>query len=123
MLRFELSSGQTSECEWEFQSSDEHKAGWEESYLPDLNINKDGNWKVSSSVSPILCLQMRKSGSESLSNLPRDAQTRTRAPIYILELSHAKMDSEPLQLRNRDLDSEEKEIFKTYRKKFPGFSW
>lgn len=66
---------------------------------------------------------MRKSGSERLSNLPRDTQTRTRAPIYILELSHAKMASEHLQLRNRDLDSEEKEIFKTYRKKFPGLSW
>lgn len=33
------------------------------------------------------------------------------------------MASEPLQLGNTDLDSEEKEIFKTYRKKVPGLSW
>ena len=50
-------------------------------------------------------------------------RTRTRAPIYIFVLGHVKMAFEPLQLRNTDLDSEEKAIFKTYRKKVPGLSW
>ena len=104
------------------------QAGQEKSYLPDLNINEGRNWKVPSSMSPMFLLQVRKPGSERLSNLPSETQQagdrmRTRTHIYHIVLSHFRMASKLLQLRNTDLDSEEKEIFKMCGKKVPRVSW
>lgn len=60
--------------------------------------------------------------------MPKDPERagdrmRTRAPIYPIMLSHFRMASGLLLLRNRDLNVEGKEIFKTHRKKVPRVSW